>query len=109
MSEETTELQNGTTEIIKEMGERLEKKEIPPDAVIRLLLKKELHDIKVVNEMRKDIGDLKRTSIGYRSWLHPGPAFTLWTIVLLFLVSESRYKIFYAFAQLIGELKSLIP
>ncbi len=84
---------NGSAHLVKKLEELLGTKKISTPAAVRLLLEKELHDIKARYDMQQDIELLKRTSIGLRIYTNPKLALFILFVLYTFGISDIREPI----------------
>ena len=81
---------NGSSHLVKKIEELLATKKLSTAAAVRMLLEKELYDIKTRYDMQQDIELLKRTSIGLRIYTNPKLALFFLFVLYTFGISDIR-------------------
>lgn len=91
---------NGQTALVREIEELLDKKSITTSAAMRLMLKKELADIKAnynrdlqYKDLVLQMAEIQRHSIGHWIYLNPKLSLTIFIVSTSILNSEIRTPI----------------
>lgn len=102
---------NGSTALVNKIEHLLAEKKLSTAAAMRLLLEKELADIKInhardleVKTLRAEYEEIKRHSLGMWMYNNPKMSFTLAFILFSFIASDVKIPIM----QFVGEMIGLI-
>jgi hypothetical protein len=100
---------NGSTALVNKIEHLLAEKKLSTAAAMRLLLEKELADIKInhardlqIKELKAENEEIKRHSTGW--WIHNNKkmAFTIALILLSLVASDVKIPIMQWFSEVIG-------
>lgn len=102
---------NGSTALVNKIEHLLAEKKLSTAAAMRLLLEKELADIKInhardleVKTLRAEYEEIKKHSIGMWMYNNPKMAITLAFIIFSFISSDVKIPI----RQFVGEISEMI-
>lgn len=100
---------NGSTALVNKIEHLLAEKKLSTAAAMRLLLEKELADIKInhardeqVKALRAENEEIKRHSIGIWIYQNPKMAFTIALILFSFVASDVKIPIIQWLSEVVG-------
>ena len=81
---------NGSSALINKMEKLLADKKLSTAAAVRLMLEKQLHDIKEGHEIKKELIYLRKVSLGAKIDEKPKKYITLFLLIYSFSISDIR-------------------